>query len=192
MNSYAIGRKEITTMSMSYSSTYTTPRRTNTVNDSVARNRIAQLERQLRDSQNTAQRIRNDSNRRIDAIRAQMERENREFRRRETQMSREVNQIRRESNRALNEMAVRHANDLTQVQNRISEERHRAYVGKTLRVLADGVDGDMLTGRTDGGRLVRFPGDPALIGRFVPVAITGHTTWSLTGDYAPEQEVEHG
>ena len=78
------------------------------------------------------------------------------------------------------------------VQSRISEERHRAYVGKTLRVLADGVDGDMLTGRTDGGRLVRFPGDPALIGRFVPVAITGHTTWSLTGDYAPEQEVEHG
>ena len=122
-----MGRKELIDMSMSYSSTYTAPRRTNTVNDSVARNRISQLERQLRESQNTAQRIRNDSNRRIDAIRAQMERENREFRRRETQLSREVNQIRRESNRALNEMAVRHANDLTQVQNRISETSRRIY-----------------------------------------------------------------
>ena len=81
---------------------------------------------------------------------------------------------------------------LLEVQNRISEQRHRDYIGKTVRVLADGADGDMLTGRTDGGRLVRFPGDPALIGQFVPVTITGHTTWSLTGDYAPSKEVRHG
>ena len=71
---------------------------------------------------------------------------------------------------------------LLAVQNRISEERHRAYVGKTVRVLVDGQDGDLLTGRTDGGRLVRLPGDLTLLGRFIPVAITGSTTWSLTGE----------
>ena len=81
---------------------------------------------------------------------------------------------------------------LLELQNRISEECHRAYIGKTLRVLADGADGDLLTGRTDGGRLVRLQGDKALIGQFIPVTITGHTTWSLTGRYAPEQEVRHG
>jgi hypothetical protein len=136
-----MGRKELIDMSMSYSSTYTAPRRTNTVNDSVARNRISQLERQLRDSQNAAQRIRNDSNRRIDAIRAQMERENREFRRRETEIGREVNQIRRQSNRALNEMAVRHANDLTQVQNRISETSRRIYAD--MNTMQDRLTGQM-------------------------------------------------
>ena len=81
---------------------------------------------------------------------------------------------------------------LLDLQNRISEECHRAYLGKTVRVLVDGTDGDNLTGRTDGGRLVRLPGDSALIGQFIPVTITGHTTWSLTGEYAPEQEEAHG
>ena len=71
---------------------------------------------------------------------------------------------------------------LCAVQNRISEEKHRAYVGKTERVLIDGRDGDLLTARTDGGRLVRMPGDDALIGQFRDVRITGCTTWSLTGE----------
>ena len=70
---------------------------------------------------------------------------------------------------------------LLAVQNAISEEKHRAYVGKTLRVLVDGRDGDKLTARTDGGRLVRLEGDDALIGQFVNVTITDATTWSLSG-----------
>ncbi len=68
------------------------------------------------------------------------------------------------------------------LQNRISEEKHHAYIGKTVRVLIDGTDGELLTGRTDGGRLVRLRGDAdALMGTFVMVPITGCTTWSLTG-----------
>ena len=43
------------------------------------------------------------------------------------------------------------------------------------------MDGDSLTARTEGGRLVRFTGDPALIGNFVNLTITGSTTWSLSG-----------
>ena len=71
---------------------------------------------------------------------------------------------------------------LCALQNRISEEKHRAYVGKTLRVLVDGRDGDKLTARTDGGRLVRLDGGDELIGQFLNVTVTGSTTWSLFGE----------
>ena len=71
---------------------------------------------------------------------------------------------------------------LCAVQNRISEKIHEAYVGKTLRCLVDGTDGDLLTARTEGGRLVRFRGGKSLIGTFTPITITGSTTWSLTGE----------
>ena len=71
---------------------------------------------------------------------------------------------------------------LVALQNRISEEKHRAYIGKTLRVLVDGRDGDKLTARTDGGRLVRFDGDDSLLGQFIDVKITDCTTWSLMGE----------
>ena len=70
---------------------------------------------------------------------------------------------------------------LCAVQNAISEELHSAYTGKTMLCLVDGTDKDLLTARTEGGRLVRLEGDPALVGSFVPVTITGSTTWSLTG-----------
>ena len=71
---------------------------------------------------------------------------------------------------------------LCAVQNRISLEIHQGYVGKTVRVLCDGRDKDLLTARTEGGRLVRFAGDDSLIGQFLDVTITGCTTWSLVGE----------
>ena len=71
---------------------------------------------------------------------------------------------------------------LCEVQNRISEEIHAGYAGKTFRCLVDGVDKDMLTARTEGGRLVRFQGDESLIGTYQNITITGHNTWSLTGE----------
>ena len=71
---------------------------------------------------------------------------------------------------------------LCAVQNAISEKIHEEYVGKNLRCLVDGTDGDQLTARTEGGRLVRFTGDPALIGTYQNLTITGSTTWSLTGE----------
>ena len=70
---------------------------------------------------------------------------------------------------------------LVAAQNRISEEIHRSYEGKTMRVLVDGTEDGLLTARTEGGRLVRFSGDEGLVGQFVLVEITGHNTWSLTG-----------
>ena len=73
---------------------------------------------------------------------------------------------------------------LCDAQNRISLEIHQAYIGKTMRVLIDGREDDVLTARTEGGRLVRLPGDDSLIGTFQNVHITGCTTWSLTGELA--------
>jgi len=73
---------------------------------------------------------------------------------------------------------------LCAVQNRISEEIHQNYIGKTLRCLVDGTDGDLLTARTEGGRLVRFSGEKNLVGQFADITVTGATTWSLTGKLA--------
>ena len=70
---------------------------------------------------------------------------------------------------------------LCDLQNRISEEIHTGYIGKTFRCLVDGEDKDQLTARTEGGRLVRFVGDKALIGSYQNIKITGSTTWSLMG-----------
>ena len=71
---------------------------------------------------------------------------------------------------------------LCEVQNRISQEIHQAYVGRTMRVLVDGKDGELLTARTEGGRLVRMTGPDCLLGQFADAKITGCTTWSLTGE----------
>ena len=73
---------------------------------------------------------------------------------------------------------------LCALQNAISEEIHHEYTGKTMRCLVDGKDGDMLTARTEGGRLVRFVGCDELIGTYQAITITGATTWSLTGTLA--------
>jgi tRNA-2-methylthio-N6-dimethylallyladenosine synthase len=71
---------------------------------------------------------------------------------------------------------------LCAVQNGISEQIHQNYVGEHLRCLVDGMDKDMLTARTEGGRLVRFAGNCELIGTYQTITITGATTWSLTGE----------
>lgn len=77
-----------------------------------------------------------------------------------------------------------HFDRLVETQNRISEEKHRAYVGRTVRVLVDGRDkaDGVLTARTSGGRLVRFAGDEGLIGSFAEVGITDCNTWALRGE----------
>ena len=79
----------------------------------------------------------------------------------------------------------RHFDRLTEVANRLSGEKHKAYEGKTLRVLVEGETGRdeyNLSSRTNGGRLVHLKGDKALIGRFVDVKITASNTWALYGE----------
>ncbi len=71
---------------------------------------------------------------------------------------------------------------LCATQNAISEQIHNGYVGKSMRCLVDGRDKDLLTARTEGGRLVRFAGCDERIGTYQNITITGATTWSLTGE----------
>ena len=80
------------------------------------------------------------------------------------------------------EEKLRRFDRLCALQNRISEEKHAACVGRRLRVLVDGREDGVLTGRTNGNRLVRLTGgDDGWIGRYAEAEITGASTWSLTG-----------
>ena len=72
---------------------------------------------------------------------------------------------------------------LLDTQNRISAEKHAEYVGKTVRVLTDGLADGETTSRTGGGRLVRIKGEQPL-GQYMNVKITGSTTWALFGEAA--------
>ena len=74
---------------------------------------------------------------------------------------------------------------LCDAQNKISEEIHAQYVGRTLRCLIDGKSDDSrwpLTARTAGGRLVHLVGDKAAIGTYHDVKITDSNTWALFGE----------
>lgn len=76
-------------------------------------------------------------------------------------------------------------NRLTALQDSISEEKHAAYVGKTVRCLIDGLSDDArydLTARTPGNRLVRVLGDKESVGQFRDVKITDSNKWSLFGE----------
>lgn len=80
---------------------------------------------------------------------------------------------------------------LVELSNRISGEKHAAWVGKTARVLVDGVNPGEdcpLTSRTRGGRLVHLKGGPELVGRFLNARITGSTTWALFGEPAEDTQ----
>ena len=74
---------------------------------------------------------------------------------------------------------------LCDTQNRISEELHAAYVGRSLRCLVDGESDDTrwpLTARTAGGRLVHLVGDKSAVGTYHDVKITDSNTWALFGE----------
>ena len=84
---------------------------------------------------------------------------------------------------------------LLNIQNARSAAIHASYINHTVRVLIDSdsrennninnnlIDADfLLTARTEGNRLVRLKGDPALIGNFTNALITGSKTWALYGE----------
>ena len=76
-------------------------------------------------------------------------------------------------------------NRLVEAQNRISLEKHQAYIGTVQRCLIDGESDDArcnLNARTPGNRLVHLNGDLSLIGTFADVKITGCSTWALFGE----------
>ncbi len=77
------------------------------------------------------------------------------------------------------------------VQNEISRRKNDAYLGRTETVLAEGLsknNQETLTGRTEGGKVVNFPGTKEQIGQMVKVKITKTQTWSLFGEMIEEEE----
>ena len=75
-------------------------------------------------------------------------------------------------------------NRLVDLVNEGSSAANAAYVGRTEKVLVEGPskkNDEMLTGRTEGFKLVDFKGPKDLTGRIVDVEITEGKTFSLTG-----------
>lgn len=74
---------------------------------------------------------------------------------------------------------------LLALQRDISVENNRRFLGKTIRVLADGQSRkrpELLTGRSSENMLVEFAGFPDLIGTFVDVHITETHNGLVTGE----------
>lgn len=74
---------------------------------------------------------------------------------------------------------------LLDVQNAVSLERNKRHEGRIEKVLVEGAsktDPGMLTGRTEGNKIVNFKGDKALTGTFADVKITKAQTWILCGE----------
>lgn len=61
---------------------------------------------------------------------------------------------------------------LIEAQEEITLRHMDSYVGKTVRVLCDGSDNGVLSGRTSGNIVVRFDGEEKSVGKFVDVTIT--------------------
>ena len=75
---------------------------------------------------------------------------------------------------------------MLELQNGVSMEKNQPLVGKTLRVLCDGVsksNADLWTGRTAGNKSVFFPGssDTTPVGQFIPVRIERAAPFALYG-----------
>ncbi len=74
---------------------------------------------------------------------------------------------------------------LVELQNEISLEKNQALLGKSVRVLCDGVsknDPSMLEGRTEQDKIVIFKGDASLCGKFVDLTVTRVETFNLYGE----------
>lgn len=82
-------------------------------------------------------------------------------------------------------------NRLVDLVNSSSAARNAAYEGRIEKVLVEGPskrNPANLTGRTEGFKLVDFPGDKALIGEIVDMEITEGKTFSLSGRITENKE----
>lgn len=82
-------------------------------------------------------------------------------------------------------------NRLLELQNAISLEKNQALTGRVVPVLVEGPSRNneaVLSGRTEGSKVVNFPGPLSAVGTLVDVWITEARTWSLTGELAGEEQ----
>lgn len=74
--------------------------------------------------------------------------------------------------------------ELVALQNAISDEISLEYLNKTYEVLVEDEENGVCAGRTDSGRLVRFPGERSDKGKFIDVTVTKSKASSLYGEKA--------
>lgn len=83
------------------------------------------------------------------------------------------------------EVKSRRMRELLEVQREISDRHYKRFVGKTMRVLADGKSRKhegFLTGKSNEFIIVEFEGDESLIGSFVNIKVTDSMNWAVTGE----------
>jgi len=76
-------------------------------------------------------------------------------------------------------------NELVYIQNNISYEENKKFIGREFKVLVEGIsvkDSRMLSGRMENNIIVNFKGSKNLAGKMVNVKITGARTFYLTGE----------
>ena len=75
--------------------------------------------------------------------------------------------------------------ELLEVQREISDRHYKRFIGKTMRVLADGKSKKhegFLTGKSNEFIIAEFKGDESLIGQFVNIRVTDSMNWAVTGE----------
>ena len=83
------------------------------------------------------------------------------------------------------EVKSRRMRELLEVQREISDRHYKRFVGKTMRVLADGKSRKhegFLTGKSNEFIIAEFKGDESLIGSFVNIKVTDSMNWAVTGE----------
>lgn len=80
-----------------------------------------------------------------------------------------------------------HANfdRLLALQNEISKQINDSYIGRVCEILVEGpskTDKNIVSGRTEGGKIVHIEGSPDLTGKIVKVKIVSAKTWFLKGE----------
>ncbi len=82
------------------------------------------------------------------------------------------------------EIKTRRINEIVELQNRISAEKNRALIGKTVSILVEGESkksSDEWQGRTDGNKMVIFPKTEAVAGDYLAVTIDRTNSATLFG-----------
>lgn len=74
--------------------------------------------------------------------------------------------------------------EMLKIQREITSESYKRFVGKTYRVLCDGVakKGGMMTGKNSAGIIVEFPGNTSMTGKFLNVKINDSANWAIKGE----------
>lgn len=80
--------------------------------------------------------------------------------------------------RAEKERRWHRLNDLL---TKISLEKHKAFVGRTVEVLVERSENGICEGRSEHFKRTQFPGNTELIGQIIPVKITDAFDWNLKG-----------